>query len=84
MTTISVSIEADLCGPVSVGTVGVIKALMSHLDLDVNEAQELISRCVFDGERIEVAVPSREVAEALLAAWSRTPAAARINATISE
>ncbi|MEO7032587.1 MAG: hypothetical protein ABI548_02060 [Polyangiaceae bacterium] len=84
MTTISVNIEADLCGPVSVGTVGVIKALMSHLGLGMSEAQDLISRCVFDGERVEIAAPSRAVAEALLAAWLRTPAAPRIHASISE
>ena len=84
MARISVSIEADLCGPVSVGTAGVIRALMLHLSLSVDEAAALVERCVFDGERIEVEALSREVAEALLAAWSRTPAAARISATISE
>ncbi|MEO8905088.1 MAG: hypothetical protein ABI488_21755 [Polyangiaceae bacterium] len=84
MATISVSIEADLCGPVSVGTVGVIKALMSHLGLGMSEAQHLISRCVFDAERVEIAAPSRAVAEALLAAWSLTPAGPRISASIAD
>ena len=84
MATISVSIEADLCGPVSVGTVGVIKALISHLGIGLTDAEALIDRCVFNGERVEIAAPSREAAEALLAAWRLTPAAPRISAAISE
>ena len=84
MAAISVSIEADLCGPVSVGTVGVIKALISHLGIGLTDAEALIDRCVFNGERVEIAAPSREAAEALLAAWRLTPAAPRISAAISE
>ena len=83
MTTISFSIQPDLCGPNSVGTVGVIRALMSHLWLSVDEAEALVNRCVFDGEQVEIAAPSHAVAEALLAAWRLTPAAARISASIS-
>ncbi len=84
MAAISVSIEADLCGPISVGTVGVIRALMAHVGLSLSEARELVDRCVFDGQRIEISVPSRAVAEALLAAWRLTPAAPRISASIAD
>ena len=84
MAAISVSIEPDLCGPISVGTVGVIRALMAHLGLAPSEAEALVDRCVFDGERVQIAAPTRAVAEALLAAWRLTPAAPRIRASISE
>jgi hypothetical protein len=84
MTAMSFSIEADLCGPISVGTVAVIRALIAHLGLSLSEAEGLVNRCVFDGERVEIAAPSRAVAEALLAAWKLTPAAARISASISD
>ena len=78
----SVSIEADLCGPISVGTVSVIRALIAHLGLSLSEAEALVDRCVFDGERVQIAAPSRAAAEALLAAWKLTPAAARNSASI--
>lgn len=84
MTAVSVSIEADLCGPISIGTVGVIRALMAHLTLSLTEAEAIVDRCVFDRERVQIPVPSRAAAEALLAAWRLTPAALRISASISD
>ena len=82
MPTISLSIEADLCGAISVGTVGVVRALMAHLGLSLTESLAVVDRCVFDGERSELTAPSQVVAEALLATLQRTLAAPRIQASI--
>ena len=82
MATISLTIEPDFCGPISMGTVAVIRALMAHLSLSVNEAEALVDRCVTAGERVAIAAPSRFAAEALLAAFQLVPAAPRIHATL--
>ena len=84
MPIVNLSIEADLCGPISVGTVGVVRALMTHLEMSLTESLAVVNRCVFDGERAEIAAPSQRVAEALLLALQRTNAASRIHAVIAE
>lgn len=84
MTTIDVTIEGELCGPISIGTAGVTRALMTHLDLPLDAAVAIVDRCVFDGERVTLVSPSRERAQALLAAWNALPAAPRIHACIAD
>jgi hypothetical protein len=84
MATLCLSIEPDLCGAVSVGTASVIRALMAHSGLSVDDASALVNRCVFDAERVTLAAPSRAAAEALLAALRNTPAAPRISAVIAD
>jgi hypothetical protein len=83
MVAIRLSIEADLCGPISVGTVSVVRALMTHAGLPLEEALALVDRCVFDAQCVEVPVATPAAAQALLAALERTPAAARIHATLT-
>ncbi len=84
MARIILTIEGDLCGPMSIGTVAVIRALAKHLGLSLAEANRVVDRCVFDGEQLSLAAPSRLSAEALLAEFARLPAAARIHAAIGE
>jgi hypothetical protein len=84
VSTVSLSIEADLCGPVSVGTVSVIRALMTHLALPLDDAAALVNRCVFDGECVALAAPSLAAAEALLGAFRASHAASRVRAAISD
>jgi hypothetical protein len=66
-------IEPDLCGPFSVGTVGVIKSLQSALGLELDEAADYVNRCVFDGETVEIPAPSVEVAERTIALLAQNP-----------
>jgi hypothetical protein len=70
---IILSIEPDMCGPVSVGTVSVIQLLRAELDLGLKEAMEYVNRCVFDGETVEIPAPSREAADRALALLARHP-----------
>ena len=84
MTEIVLTIEGDLCGPMSIGTVGVIRAIARHLGLSLTEANELVDRCVFEGEKVTLAAPTRRAAEALLAEFGRLPAAQRIHASIAD
>lgn len=79
---VELSIEGDICGPISVGTVAVIRALMSHCELKLEAAIALVDRCSFAGERVAVPAPSLSAARALLAALHRVPAASRIHASI--
>jgi len=84
MTRIALRIEPDLCGPMSIGTVAVIRNIARHLDLPLAEANELVDRCVFDEQAVTLPAPSRAAADALLAAFRRLPAAPRIHASIIE
>ena len=84
MVTLSLQIEAELCGPVSVGTVAVIKLLAAHLALTLPAAMTLVNQCVFDGQTVLVPAPSREAALALLDALAQLPPVPRVLAKIAE
>jgi hypothetical protein len=66
-------IEPDLCGPVSVGTVGVIQSLQNALGLGLDEAADYVNRCVFDGETVEIPAPSVEDAERAIRLLAQSP-----------
>jgi hypothetical protein len=84
MTRIALSIAGDLCGPMSIGTVAVIRAIEKHLGMPLAEANELVDRCVFDGERVWLSAPTVGAAKALLAEFERLPAAPRIQASLAD
>jgi hypothetical protein len=84
MTLIALTIVGAFCGPMSIGTVAVIRAIEQHLGLPLAEANEFVDRCVFGGEKVLLPAPTRAAAEALLAAFGRLPAAARIHASIAD
>jgi hypothetical protein len=73
---IRLSIEPELCGPLSMGTVAVVKLLSRHLALPLRDVLALVDRCVFDAEVLELPVPSRKAALDLVESLSslRTPA----------
>jgi hypothetical protein len=81
---IVLSIEADLCGPMSIGTVAVIRAIAKHLGLSLAQANEFVDRCVFEGQKITLPAATRAQAEALLAEFAQLPAAPRIHASIAD
>ncbi len=83
MAILELSIEAELCGPISVGTVAVVRALIEHSGLPLADAVALVDRCTFAGERVTVQLPSPAAAQALLSALARVPAAPRIHAAIA-
>lgn len=76
MASISLRVDPDLCGPVSVGTVGLIRLLAEHCELSLPDATEWVNRCVFDGEVVSVPAPTAEAAEHFAAAVAvlRSPA----------
>jgi hypothetical protein len=84
MTWVLLTIEGDLCGPMSIGTVAVIRALARHLGLSLAQASAAVDRCVFEGQKLTLPAPSRARAEALLAEFQKLPAAGRIHASIAD
>ena len=84
MTVIVLTIEGDLVGPMSIGTVAVIRALEKHLGLPLAEAIELVERCVFEGRAFRLQAPTHAAAQGLLSEFSRLPAASRIHASIAD
>jgi hypothetical protein len=79
---VELAIDADLCGPVSVGTVGVIRLLAETLELSIPEAKRHVDRCVFDAEVVQIPAPSAAAARAFVerAAALRTGARVRARA----
>jgi hypothetical protein len=73
MVEVVLSIEPDLCGPFSVGTVGVIRLLSRELDLELFEACEYVNRCVFDGETVVIPAPSEASARKVVDLLTRHP-----------
>ena len=73
MPSVSLSIQAQLCGPVSLGTVDVIKAVHAHSGLSLGQAKALIDRCVFDGETVTIADLPDVAARALVAELRALP-----------
>lgn len=67
MSCVRLSIEPDLCGPVSVGTLGVIRVLERTLELSLSEALRYVNRSVFDGETVRIPAPSSAAAIACVA-----------------
>jgi len=84
MIRIVLTIEGELCGPMSIGTVAVIRAIEKHLRLSLAEANQLVDRCVFEREKVTLPAPTRAAAEALLAEFGHLPAAPRIHASITD
>jgi ribosomal protein L7/L12 len=72
---IQLRIDPVFCGPVSVGTVGVIKLLRQHLGVSLAEAKGYVDRCI-EGETVRITMETREAATDLVrkAAALETPA----------
>lgn len=79
---VELRIEADVCGPISVGTVAVIRVVAEAAELTLDEATLLVDRAVFDGESVELALASHEAAEALVRQLDALPAGRRIRTAI--
>jgi hypothetical protein len=69
-------IEPELCGPISIGTVSVIRLVSEHLELSLSGAMRYVDRCVFEGEQVHIPAPSEVAAENFVVAireLARTP-----------
>lgn len=84
MISVRISIEPQLCGPVSVGTVAVIKLVRDHLGVSLAEAMSCVDRCVFDGEAVELGAPSSHAAARFVESVAALPAYPRVRAEIRE
>jgi hypothetical protein len=84
MSAVRLSIKAELCGEVSVGTVRVIRLVSQHARVALSEAMGLVDRCVFDGETVLIPMPSSEDASLLVRALSALPAVPKIEASVEE
>jgi len=60
--TVQLNVEPVFCGPVSVGTVELIKLSRERFGLLLAEAKANVDRCVFDGEAVAFVAPSTEAA----------------------
>jgi hypothetical protein len=82
MVLVTLSVEPDLCGPVSVGTVCLVKLLAEWLELPLAQSVSAVDRCVFEGDSLRVRFSSPDLARRLLRQLSELPLANRINATL--
>jgi hypothetical protein len=82
MRTIRLRVEPVFCGPVSVGTVGLIQLVRERLGLPLGEAKACVDRCVFGGETVTLAAPSGEAAAAFVREVAGLPAPATFHAEV--
>jgi hypothetical protein len=82
MASITLRIEAQLCGPMSIGTVRVIKLALRYLALDLSAAIGFVDRCVFGGEEVEIPAPSAARAAQFVAAIEALPPVPRVEARV--
>lgn len=66
MTTVHLTVEPVFCGPVSVGTVELIKLVRERFGLSLAEAKAHVDRCVFNGETVALVAPTAEAAAAFV------------------
>ena len=84
MPAVRLSIEAELCGATSIGTVRVIRLVSQHARLGIGEATDLVDRCVFDGETISIPMPTSQEASLLVRALRALPEVPKIEASVEQ
>lgn len=80
--TLVLKVTPVFCGSASVGTVSLIKLLRSHLGLSMRIAKEIVDRCVFEHETVEVPLPVSIDATTLVDAIRALGSPPEIEATI--
>jgi hypothetical protein len=55
---LELSVKDTLEGPISIGTVTLIRVIQKNFGLGLAEAKNLIDKAVFGGETIEVVIPN--------------------------
>ena len=77
-------VTPEFCGPTSVGTVGLIKLLEERFGLSLKAAKQIVDRCVFDGETVDIPIPDAVQSTGLLEAIRSLETPAVVNAAIKE
>jgi hypothetical protein len=83
MPIVTLRIEPEICGPLSIGTARVIKLVAEHLALSLVDAMQQVDRCVFDGEAVEILAPSAAAAERFMRAVAALPPVPRVFASLA-
>ncbi len=79
---IALSVSPKYCGPLSVGTIGLIKQLRDQLGLSLNESKNFVDTCVFQGLQVTIPVPSGVNAETVVYAICNLETQATIEAKV--
>ena len=82
MVYVTLRIEPELCGPLSVGTVKIIRLISEHLGIGLAVALGYVDRCVFEAEELDIPAPSAAAAARLLSAISALPPSPRVVASV--
>lgn len=84
MTWVCLSIEPELCGPISIGTARVVRLVMLHAQLGLNDAIRFVDRCVFDGDTVRIPTPSTSDARELVAALTSLSEPPKLTAILQD
>jgi hypothetical protein len=60
------AVESRFCGPVSVGTVSLIRLIMDRCGYGLVRSKDYVDRAVFGGETVDIPLPSDVDGEKLL------------------
>jgi len=65
-TILRIAVEPRFCGPVSVGTIGLIRLIMERCGYSLVRSKGYVDRAVFDGEEVDIPLPSHVDGEKLV------------------
>lgn len=82
MPTLVLSVDPVFCGPMSVGTIELIRLLQSRFNFSLSVAKSYVDRCVFDGEAVSIEVASQGEAEETAELVSKLISPARFHARV--
>jgi hypothetical protein len=82
MATVTLRIEPELCGPMSIGTVAVVKLVAEHFALGFSTAIAYVDRCVFEGQGVDIPAQSLTAAERFVVAVQALPRVPRVVASV--
>jgi hypothetical protein len=78
MVAVTLRIEGEFCGPLSVGTVSAIKVVAECLGVGLAAAKEFVDRSVFQGQVVCIPAPSIEAANRFIREMSALPSVPRM------
>jgi hypothetical protein len=82
LATVTLRIEPEFCGPMSIGTVAVVKLVAEHFALSFSSAMDYVDRCVFVGEEVGIPAPSLAAAQRFVVAVLALPPVPRVVASV--
>ena len=84
MPVVTLRIEPEFCGSMSMGTVRIIKLVAECFGLSSVAAERHVDRCVFHAETVEIVALSADAAARFVAAAATLPPVPRVRVVVRD